>query len=334
LIAVFVRVALLSGPIGALGADGEAGFDRETPFPAKYLIDYPAAEQFCPPLETFFEEVVQTVGEVRGRRFTHQPNGGYGLPVVQQVEGKNLLHLGADVGWYRVNAPVYAVAAGVVRLSRGPIPPIASESKSTGERSRASGARVSWGNYIVLEHRLLTGEYVTTVYGHLGANRLVKAGQIVQAGRQIGAIGAKNVSINGGYNPHLHFGVRQGRLAENGCTLLLLRWPDGTAPLKLLQVGEDEIEVELPEGIKIRDIEVAGRKFPISVREGKTFAPAAMLWTLGGRAGFNIVGYGLTTEGWTDPVAFLRQMGAASNPAPFVRAKAVPRTRGKTGNLD
>ena len=34
------------------------------------------------------------------------------------------------------------------------------------------------------------------------------------------------------------------------------------------------------------------------------------LWT-------EMIGYGLSTDGWHDPVAFLRQHGADNNPAPF-----------------
>ena len=45
---------------------------------------------------------------------------------------------------------------------------------------------------------------------------------------------------------------------------------------------------------------------------------------LAGRVGvpdFMIVGYGLSTDGWLDPIAFLKAHGADTNPAPFGPAK-------------
>jgi len=292
--------------------------------PEEYVVDYPAAERFCPPVETFFFEVVRTFEVVRGRRFTHQLNGGYGLPVVQQVNGRNLLHLGADVGWHRVGAPVYAVAAGVVRVSEGPSFPSAREKRSRDRDDQATGKSpgrqtmaLHWGNVVTIEHRLPSGEHFTTVYGHLGTDRLVKAGDIVEAGQQIASIGRQHRYVNGGYKPHLHFGVRQGRLAEPGCELLQVRFGDRLIPVELADVTEEEIEISMPPDAPELSTLRGVRVYPVTVREGRSFVPARILWELGSRPGFAIVGYGLTTEGWYDPVAFLREYGADRNPAPF-----------------
>lgn len=296
---------------------------RHSATPDDYILDYPPAGQFCPPVRTFFFEVVRTFDVVRGRRFTHQPNGGYGLPVVRKVNGKNLLHLGADVGWYRVGAPVHAVAAGVVRLSEGPS--LVSDKEKPGPNSRRNAQRrrrqprrtLTWGNRVIIEHRLPSGEYFTTVYGHLGSNRFVKAGDIVQAGQQVGTVGRKHFRINGGYEPHLHFAVRQGRLAEPGCALLEFHGGNGSKPIKLLQLGKTEIEVELPAGASVGSVNLGGHVYQITRRDGRFFLPARMLWDVSSRPGFQIVGYGLSTDGWNDPVAFLRRYGADRNPAPF-----------------
>jgi hypothetical protein len=69
------------------------------------VVDYPVAEEFVAPIEAFFEDVASTMGRVGRRTFRHQSNGGYGLPVVDRVGDQNLIHLGADVGWYRVCDP-------------------------------------------------------------------------------------------------------------------------------------------------------------------------------------------------------------------------------------
>ena len=115
-----MRVFLASGCVASILLFlSRCGLAVAQETPPKYVLEYPKAEAFCPPTEGFFEEVQRTVDRVGTHTFRHQPNGGYGLPVVDKVGDANLIHLGADVGFYRVGEPVYAVAAGVVRLSQG-----------------------------------------------------------------------------------------------------------------------------------------------------------------------------------------------------------------------
>ena len=115
-----MRVLLASGCVASILLFlSRCGLAVAQETPPKYVLEYPKAEAFCPPTEGFFEEVQRTVDRVGTHTFRHQPNGGYGLPVVDKVGDANLIHLGADVGFYRVGEPVYAVAAGVVRLSQG-----------------------------------------------------------------------------------------------------------------------------------------------------------------------------------------------------------------------
>ena len=179
--------------------------------------DMPIADRFCAPIRSTFSEVEMTVMRVRGHRFRQQPNGGFGQPVVDTVDGQNLLHVGADLGWYQVGAPVYAVADGIVRVSWGP-----DFSKKTSQGRKKSGSDLQvplarakplrWGNLILIEHRLPNGNgSVTTLYGHLATKRLVNVGDRVQAGQPIGTIGRKHARINGGYRPHLHFAVLDGQ---------------------------------------------------------------------------------------------------------------------------
>lgn len=112
------------------------------------------------------------------------------------------------------NLPVYAAAEGEVvyqwtadKGQRG----VSTRYDQTGRGSR------SFGNAIVLRHKLSTGTY-TTVYAHLGINQdagkdvpgagiLVKVGDKVSKGQQIGTVGRTHVY---GSLTHLHFEIRLG----------------------------------------------------------------------------------------------------------------------------
>ena len=313
----------LSGRVAPAQGDSHRPLDAQpvSDVPEKYLLDYPVADRFCPPVRSFFFEMVRTVEIVHGRRVTHERNGGYGLPAQHEVDGERPLHLGADVGWFRVGRPVYAVAAGVVRASDGPDSIAAGwefdPADQPGPPSAGPRPKMRWGNVVTIEHRLPDGAHVTTIYGHLGNERLVAAGDVVEAGQRIGAIGRKDAQVNGGFDPHLHFAVRRGRLAEPGCTLMRLHVAGRTHSLKLVAVGEDQIEVELPAELWGSYVLWNGRAYRLSRRGDARFLPARLLWAVKFRPGFEIFGYGPSLEGWHDPVAFLRQHEADSDPAPF-----------------
>jgi murein DD-endopeptidase MepM/ murein hydrolase activator NlpD len=287
--------------------------------PVKYPLSYPAAQQFCPPTEGFFDEVQRTVDRVGTHTFRHQPNGGYGLPVVDKVGDANLIHLGADVGFYRVGEQVYAVAAGIVRLSQGPT---TADPKTKTKDSSKSGAKkapvLEWGNVVVIEHQLPDGKYATTIYGHLANDRLVEAGDVVQAGQQVGTVGATRV--NGGYKPHLHLGVRDGRMAEIGRKLLLMTTDSHATQMQITELRDDKIEISgatnLPAELVMG---LDGRKIEVEEHDDKATIDAAFLCYVPA-PDFLIVGYGLSTDGWLDPIDFLRVHGAEANPAAFSRA--------------
>lgn len=307
------RLALIAFACGCCATQVHA--DEETA--KKYLLSYPAAEQFCPPTDGFFEEVQRTVDRVGTHTFRHQPNGGYGLPVVDKVGDANLIHLGADVGFYRNGDPVYAIANGVVRLSQSE-----NEARSA-EAGKGKAATpnpktkrpLEWGNVVVIEHKLPDGKYATSIYGHLANELLVKRGDIVQAGQQIGTIGTTRV--NGGYKPHLHLGVRDGRLAEIGRKLLLMTIDGHVTQMQVTAVQDDKIEVtgaaNLPAELTMG---VDGRKIAVEKQGDKATLDSAFLFYVPAQD-FQFVGYGLSTAGWLDPIDFLRQHGAEANPAPF-----------------
>jgi murein DD-endopeptidase MepM/ murein hydrolase activator NlpD len=281
--------------------------------PEKYTLDYPRAASFCPPVQTTFFEVSHTMGVYKGRRFRQKTNGGYGLPVIDKIGDQHLLHVGADLAWFRVGEPVFAVANGVVRLSTGPDPSV----RKQRDQKKPNRLWLAWGNLVVIEHRLADERYVTTIYGHLDTKRLVQTGDIVKAGQQIGTIGKKTPRINGGYNPHLHFGVRKGHKVSPGMKLAEIVVNGERRPVAIVDLSEDEVQIDLPaaipDGFALR---VSNATIKLTKRGDKSYLPSRFLWSLS-TPEFQIIGYDLKTDDFLDPVAFLRQQRADSNPAPL-----------------
>jgi murein DD-endopeptidase MepM/ murein hydrolase activator NlpD len=72
----------------------------------------------------------------------------------------------------------------------------------------------AYGNFTVIDHGVIDGHRVTTAYAHQ-SQFLVREGQRVEKGQQIGVIGSTGYSTG----PHLHFEVR-----ENGTVVDPLTW--------------------------------------------------------------------------------------------------------------
>lgn len=302
--------------VGLFCAPFASAAENEDPTPDRYTVEYPAADRFCPPIRSTFYEVTRTMMTIKGKRFRQKPNGGYGLPVDLLQDGKNMLHVGADLGWHQIREPVFAVANGVVRMSIGP--DFAAKGKQ-GPANPQDANTMMWGNFVVIEHKLPDGAFFTTMYGHLATKRLVKTGDIVKAGQPIGTIGRQHLRINGGYKPHLHFGVREGRIAEPGGPLFRLISSAGQKfTSRILDVGEEWVEIDAPQGFPDgTEVQTVGGKAKVHKRGDKYFAPAAILWRYQ-RPDFPLVGYFLTTDGFRDPVQFLKAQRADVMPAPFL----------------
>ena len=87
--------------------------------------------------------------------------------------------------------------------------------------------------------------------------------------------------------------------------------------LKIVSLGEEQVEVELSDPtISLRNLTVNGTPHVMERRDNKLYAPAALLWEVQ-RPDFDLVGYALKIDGWNDPVRFLRDRKADTNPAPF-----------------
>lgn len=283
--------------------------------PRRYILNYPAADRFCGPVRSTFEEVEREfVPTDRGRFIGPYPNGGFGLPMLQ-VGDQTWVHTGADYGWHQAGDPVYAVASGIVRLSVDPA--LIQTQNSEDDGPNRSATLKNWGSMVVIEHRLPDGEYLTTLYAHLDLDRRVRTGDIVAAGQQIGVIGPKSADVNGGFEPHLHFGIRQGRIAESGATLFTANRDGQSIIVKLREPGEETMTVQFPEGLAVPD----ALDFPdnrtvyVERREGGEYhMPSWLLWqTIPPEA--RLAGYLPDLERWLDPTLFLRDHGATVLPA-------------------
>jgi murein DD-endopeptidase MepM/ murein hydrolase activator NlpD len=288
---------------------------------ARYVLNCPVAMSFCPPVESYFDDISQAIQKVRGKTIRHQMNGGYGLPVIDKVGEQNLLHLGADVAWQRTGDPVYAIANGVVRIAAGPSLREETAKKEAAKKDGKTAAgkqppMLSWGNLIVIEHRLGDDKYITSVYGHLAYVKFVVVGDVVQAGQMIGTIGRPGIE-NGGYKPHLHFAIREGRKVEVGSEIFPSMVSGKKTSIKVTALDEQEIEVEIDESISANfKIRFGDQEFVLTERAGKHFLANTALHYVQ-RPDFAIVGYGLNTKGWRDPTEFLMEMRADTQPAPF-----------------
>ncbi|MEN2786404.1 M23 family metallopeptidase [Sphingomonas qilianensis] len=127
-------------------------------------------------------------GQTQRRGFMGMPvsgrvTSGFGLrmhPLLRYAR----MHKGLDIGapW---GTPIYAAIAGVVRMA---------------------GRNAGYGNFVKLDH----GGGVASGYGHM-SRILVRSGQHVARGQQIGTVGSTGMSTG----PHLHWEVWKNGVAVN-----------------------------------------------------------------------------------------------------------------------
>jgi murein DD-endopeptidase MepM/ murein hydrolase activator NlpD len=165
------------------------------PLPERLSL-FPVATRFGVPLRAFFKNAANPVAkDADGRGWRQYPDASFGMPLIKSGD-QTLLHTGGNYGWFQPGEPVFAVGAGLVRHVLSP--------PSDGSPTAAAG----WGHTIVIEHRLPDGTSVMTVSAHLGPDIRVVAGDVVEAGQQIGSIGDRDPLVNGDCEPHLFLGVR------------------------------------------------------------------------------------------------------------------------------
>jgi murein DD-endopeptidase MepM/ murein hydrolase activator NlpD len=312
-------VAAALGPQTLRAADEPDAADAIV-LPSRYIVNIPPVEHFCPPIATAFHDAVVTEQVVNRKYFRSHPNGGYGVAMMEE-KGVPLLHTGADLGWYRVGVPVYAVADGVVRTS---MPGIKQLNRLLKLKISLPSGPVDYGNLIIIEHRTADDDYFLSLYGHLGNDRLVRAGDIVTAGQVIGTIGKEAGDVNGGYKPHLHFAIHEGRYFEPGMELFRMQVNGQPLTVRLIELGEVESRVALSADVPDLTFEWQTGQ-PVTLRRaGDSYLlPSFILWSLGGGSSSSMPGYAPTVQGFRDPVQFLRDARADTHAAPIYQTTAI-----------
>ena len=137
-----------------------------------WVFDFTRGED--PDFQCPFPYQIGRYDEVRPGMYTHELFGG-----------ERDLHVGIDIGT-PVGEPVHAFSSGVVH--------------SLGVNEEEG----SYGPTIIIKHEI-EGKPIWALYGHLSMESLdmVSEGMEVAEGQVIATVGDK--SVNGGWDPHLHF---------------------------------------------------------------------------------------------------------------------------------
>ena len=112
-------------------------------------------------------------------------------------------------------------------------------------------------------------------------------------------------------------------MAQVGRRLILATTEGKRLSLEIAELNEKESVVVLKGGASLPaflQMGVNGRKLDITQRGDNTEVSAELLSYVPSPE-FAIVGYGLSTDGWLDPIAFLKAHSADVNPAAFELAK-------------
>jgi murein DD-endopeptidase MepM/ murein hydrolase activator NlpD len=276
--------------------------------PLRYFLNHENATHFCEPLRTAFEDAATTDRVVGGKRIRQHPNGGFN--VAMDVGGRSLLHTGSDIGWFREGDPVFAIADGVVRTSA---PGMRVQLAERGIRMAIRGP-ADYGNVIIIEHQVDDRSYVS-LYGHLSDERLVRQGDVVIAGQQIGSIGRNDARVNGGYDPHLHFAVSDGPCVRAGAEVVKLAVNGEPVRVMLSGLEETRMRVDLSRDLPRLTLQFGEETKATLDREGEEcFLPAWLAWDMPSRA--RSEGYTNNIEGFHDPIAFVREHLFSGKQAP------------------
>ncbi len=134
----------------------------------------PTAADFVPPVRDYFDP--------------KRTSFGFRVPAGSTAFSDSV-HIGDDVTWNEPHRTVVAIGNGIVQSVK---------------------CTHSWGYIIIVEHTLPDKSKVCSLYAHLSPFVHVRPGDSVKRGQKLGAIGRGNTWENGGYLPHLHFGVHKG----------------------------------------------------------------------------------------------------------------------------
>jgi hypothetical protein len=116
-------------------------------------------------------------------------------------------------------------------------------------------------------------------------------------------------------------------MAEPGSVLLSPRAGGAPTSIKLVELGEKEIEVKTDKALPAPfALHVADREFAMTERDGKTYLPASILH-FNFRPEWTISGYALSTKGWLDPTELLAKMKANRTAAAYGAMPKLPKRK-------
>ncbi|NLG18399.1 MAG: peptidoglycan DD-metalloendopeptidase family protein [Fibrobacter sp.] len=99
-----------------------------------------------------------------------------------------IYHIGIDSGWLLEGLPIHSICDGIVKQI---------------------SHNLSWGNLVVVESLIPSGDTICAIYGHLSPYNNLNVGDTVYMGDRIGQIGNSVTHDNGGYWAHIHFGIEK-----------------------------------------------------------------------------------------------------------------------------
>lgn len=147
--------------------------------PAWKTAEIPVAQRFDPPLGSNHSGWIYNA-----QKFWDMNDSRGGHHMGDDLNG--IGGMNTDLG-----DPVFSIADGLVVYAGEPSP--------------------SWGNVVVVAHRVPDGRSIESMYAHL-SEILTRPGALVARGERVGTVG----TANGNYPAHLHFEVRTGDGMEIG----------------------------------------------------------------------------------------------------------------------
>ena len=184
----------------SIKAINEGGFENRIPYLPKYYNEKPLKLEYIynrkvsddPSMQVYETDTTETSIQCDRYIYPHQqylwslknaPKRGY----FGSKTGR-IYHVGMDSGWLLEGLPIHSICDGIVKQI---------------------SHNLSWGNLVVIESIIPSGDTICAIYGHLSPFNNINVGDTVYIGDRIGQIGNSVTHDNGGYWAHVHVGIEK-----------------------------------------------------------------------------------------------------------------------------